>query len=147
MRYRKKPVVIEAIQYTGDNIVEIIKFMQECARGDKTRYLRFDAGEYFIETLEGKYILSEGDYIICGIKGEFYPCKPDIFEMTYEKVDSENLTHRSKECIQYISETIKVDEKIVIKVLQAEDEYIKYILKVISKGTEKTESEGNNYGK
>ena len=142
-KYRKKPVVIEAIQYTGDNIVEIIKFMQECARGDKTRYLRFDAtrGEYFIKTLEGKYILSEGDYIICGIKGEFYPCKPDIFEMTYEKVDSEKPSHRSKECVQYISETIKVDEKIVSKVLQAEDEYIKYILKVISKDTEKTKSE------
>jgi len=37
--------------------------------------------------LEGEYILTEGDYIICGIKGEFYPCKPDIFEQTYEKVD------------------------------------------------------------
>ena len=88
-KYRKKPVVIEAIQYTGNNIVEIIKFMQERARGDKTRYLRFDATkmEYFIKTLEGEYILTEGDYIICGIKGEFYPCKPDIFEQTYEKVD------------------------------------------------------------
>jgi len=88
-KYRKKPVVIEAIQYTGNNIVEIIKFIQERANGNKSRYLRYNAnkGEYFILTLEGKYELTEGDYIICGIKGEFYPCKPDIFEMTYEKVE------------------------------------------------------------
>ena len=134
-KYRKKPVVIEAIQYTGNNIVEIIKFMQERANGDKSRYLKYNTkkGEYFIPTLEGEHKLTEGDYVICGIKGEFYSCKPDIFEMTYEKVDSENLTPRSKECIQYISETTEVDEKIVIKVLQAEDEYVKYILKVISR--------------
>lgn len=133
-KYRKNPVVVEAIQYTGDNIVEIIKFMQECARGDKTRYLRFDAtrGEYFIETLEGKYILTEGDYIIRDIKGEFYPCKPDIFEQTYEKADSKNLNHRSKESIQFIAETAGVDEETAIKVLLAEDEYVSYILKVLS---------------
>ena len=137
-KYRKKPVVIEAIQYTGDNIVEIIKFMQECAHGDKTKYLRFDAtrGEYFIKTLEGKYILSEGDYIICGIKVEFYPCKPDIFEQTYEKADPENLNHRSKECIQYVAKITGVDEETVIKVLQAEDEYVSYILKVLSREKE-----------
>jgi hypothetical protein len=134
-KYRKKPVVIEAIQYTGNNIVEIIKFMQERANGDKSRYLRYNTkkGEYFIPTLEGEHKLTEGDYVICGIKGEFYPCKPDIFEQTYEKADSENFTPRSKECIQYISDTTEVDEKIVIKVLQAEDEYVKYILKVISR--------------
>ena len=88
-KYRKKPVVIEAIQYTGNNIVEIIKFMQERANGDKSRYLKYNTkkGEYFIPTLEGEHKLTEGDYVICGIKGEFYPCKPDIFELTYEKVD------------------------------------------------------------
>lgn len=134
MRYRKKPVVIEAIQYTGNNIVEIIKFMQERANGDKSRYLRYNAKkrEYFIPTLEGEHKLTEGDYVICGIKGEFYPCKPDIFEQTYEKADSENLTPRSKECIQFIAETAGVDEETVIKVLQAEDEYVKYIFKVLS---------------
>jgi hypothetical protein len=133
-KYRKKPVVIEAIQYTGNNIVEIIKFMQERANGDKSRYLRYNTkkGEYFIPTLEGEYKLTEGDYVICGIKGEFYPCKQDIFEQTYEKADSKNLNHRSKECIQYIAKITGVDEETVIKVFQAEDEYIKYILKVIS---------------
>jgi len=88
MRYRKKPVVIDAIQFTGNNIAEIIKFMQECANGNKSRYLRYNTkkGEYFILTLEGEYKLTEGDYVICGVKGEFYPCKPDIFEITYEPV-------------------------------------------------------------
>ncbi len=125
-KYRKKPVVIEAIQFTGNNIVEIIKFMQERANGDKSRYLRYNAkkGEYFIPTLEGEYKLTEGDYVICGIKGEFYPCKPDIFEMTYEKADSE----KSKECIQYIAKITGVDEETVIKVLQAEDTFIVRLL-------------------
>lgn len=88
-KYRKKPVIIEAIQYTGNNFVEIIKFIQECANGNKSRYLRYNAkkDEYFILTLEGKYKLTEGDYIIKGVKGECYPCKPDIFEMTYELVE------------------------------------------------------------
>lgn len=133
-KYRKKPVVIEAIQYTGNNIVEIIKFMQERANGDKSRYLRYNTkkGEYFIPTLEGEHKLTEGDYVICGIKGEFYPCKPDIFEQTYEKADTENLNHRSKECIQYIAKITGVDEETVIKVLQAEDEYVRYIFKVLS---------------
>lgn len=126
-KYRKKPIVIEAIHFNGRNSADIHEFC-----GDKVRE---PVGKDYleIETLEGIHIASPGDYIIKGIKGEFYPCKPDIFEMTYEKVDSENLTPRSKECIQYISETVKVDEKIVVKVLQAEDEYIQYILKAISK--------------
>jgi hypothetical protein len=77
-KYRKKPVVIEAIQWTGDNTSEIMKWV-----GDKA-YFR-DA--LYIKTLEGGYRAGVGDYIIKGIKGEFYPCKPDIFEKTYELVE------------------------------------------------------------
>ena len=70
-KYRKKPVVIEAIQFTGDNCEEIKEF-----------------GAYIvIKTLEGKMIALPGDWIIKGVKGEFYPCKPDIFEKTYELVE------------------------------------------------------------
>jgi hypothetical protein len=78
MKYRKKPVEIEAIQFTT-NFVEIEKFCQG----------NFDwsDGKSDIKTLEGIMKVSIGDYIIKGVKGEFYPCKPDIFEMTYEKVD------------------------------------------------------------
>jgi len=76
-KYRKKPVVVEAVLWTGDNLSEITKFMgrQPCVLG-----LRIE-----IETLEGVMSANEGDYIIKGIKGEFYPCKSDIFDMTYEE--------------------------------------------------------------
>ena len=75
--YQKKPVEIEAVQWTGDNIQEVIQFA-----GDHVEYL-YDTLRVF--TLEGPVTASVGDYIIRGVKGEFYPCKPDIFEMTYEK--------------------------------------------------------------
>ena len=81
MKYRKKPVVIEAIQWNGDNATEIAEF----SKGGK-RYIEFEGNICRIETLEGVMTASLNDYIIKGIKGEFYPCKPDIFEQTYEKI-------------------------------------------------------------
>ena len=80
-KYRKKPVVIEAIQYNGDNYNEISNFT-----GNKSLLGLKQSNEIIISTLEGNMIVSIGDYIIKGIKGEFYPCKPDIFEQTYELV-------------------------------------------------------------
>ena len=77
-KYRKKPVVVEAVQWTGDNTYEIMKWV-----GDKV-YFR-DA--LYIKTLEGDHRAIVGDYIVKGIKGEFYPCKLDIFEKTYEPVE------------------------------------------------------------
>lgn len=81
MKFRKKPVVIDAIQWTGDNLREIKEFMGV----DSVPY---DAKKdsFLIKTLEGNHEASKGDWVIKGVKGEFYPCKPDIFEMTYEKV-------------------------------------------------------------
>jgi hypothetical protein len=79
MKYRKKPVEIEAIQWTGDNLVEISQFMTNGRYDSKTQTIQ-------IETLEGTMSANIGDYIIKGVKGEFYPCKPDIFEQTYDKV-------------------------------------------------------------
>lgn len=84
MKYRKKPVVIEAMQYLREeNISEIMDWFRD---SNSTRNLIYEpkVNEYYIKTLEGKYIVSKGDFIIKGVKGEFYPCKPDIFEMTYE---------------------------------------------------------------
>ncbi len=90
-KYRKKPVVIEAVQWNGMNLSEIQKFaegvtsvtfhdeawlLNECPVGV----------ELTIRTLEGDLKASRGDYIIKGVQGEFYPCKPDIFEQTYEEV-------------------------------------------------------------
>lgn len=85
MKYRKKPVEIEAIQFedNSDRICEIAEFMG----GDlRVNYEDKDNPYIPIETLEGTMKASVGDYIIKGVKGEFYPCKPDIFEQTYEKV-------------------------------------------------------------
>lgn len=82
--YRKKPVVIEAVQWTGDNVGDIMRFTEQVP--DRT--LEFlDGGFIKIETLEGTMTANPGDYIIMGIKSEFYPCKPDIFKETYEKLE------------------------------------------------------------
>ena len=85
-KYRKKPVVIEAVQYTGDNAEEIFEWMNTvntCAA-----YINPD-NELIIETLEGPHIAPPGWFIIRGVKGEFYPCEPEIFALTYEEVDHE----------------------------------------------------------
>jgi hypothetical protein len=78
-KYRKKPVVIEAVQWTGDNHEEISAFCPD-AKWDVRKEL------LSIGTLEGPLVASKQDFIIRGVKGEFYPCKPDIFAKTYEPV-------------------------------------------------------------
>ena len=80
MKYRKKPVEIEAVQWKGSNFIEIDNFITI----EHETYP--SQGIVKIPTLEGTMEASEGDYIIKGVNGEFYPCKPDIFEKTYEKV-------------------------------------------------------------
>lgn len=86
MKYRKKPVVIEAIQYTGDNYNEVCEFVGKELR---TPLIQYEPGELIIETLEGNMIASVNDYIIKGIHGEFYPCKPDIFDKSYESIEGD----------------------------------------------------------
>jgi len=90
MKYRKKPVVIEAVQLTQYSLDELYSFLGitnkgsflNCGHGiDPTD------GQFKITTLESVHIANINDYIIRGVKGEFYPCKPDIFEMTYEKAE------------------------------------------------------------
>lgn len=82
-KYRKKPVVVEAVQLQYDNGQEIVKWIQE---NSSRRAQRYPDGQVWIETLEGIMKAQTGDYIIKGVKGEFYPCKPDIFALTYEAV-------------------------------------------------------------
>lgn len=79
MKYRKKPVVIDAVCWTGDK-----RTIEEFVNNGCYYYGR---GELYISTLEGGHKANLGDYIIKGIAGEFYPCKPDIFEKTYEICD------------------------------------------------------------
>lgn len=80
MKFRKKPVVIESKQWLGTNADEIHEFV-----GPNMSWHPIDKG-LFIHTSEGVMRADAGDWIIKGVKGEFYPCKPDIFEMTYEAV-------------------------------------------------------------
>lgn len=76
--YRKKPLVIEAIKWEGVLTEEVMDFVG-------VENLGGQEFNFKIKTLEGYVNVSEGDYIIKGVKGEFYPCKPDIFEMTYDE--------------------------------------------------------------
>ena len=85
-KYRKKPIVVEAIQFTGNNFKEILEFIGGIDERNKTNIHR-DC--IFIKTLEGDMKASPSDWIIKGIKGEFYPIKDDIFKETYEKVEDE----------------------------------------------------------
>lgn len=87
-KYRKKPVVVEAMQYTVDNIDQ---FCDWCTDAVVERDIV--SGEailnVYINTLEGVHHVSPYDFGIKGVQGEFYPCKPDIFHATYESVDGE----------------------------------------------------------
>lgn len=92
MKFKTKPVIKEAIQFTGQNVQECMDF------GGENSPIAWDCkiingkspniigGDLVIETLEGDMIVSPNDWIIKGLNGEFYPCKPDIFEKTYEPV-------------------------------------------------------------
>lgn len=91
-KFRKKPVVVEAIQWTGSNLEEIRNFVgsdlieEYVEFFDIKRTLNKMLVDIAIDTLEGTMRVDYGDYIIKGVQGEFYPCKPDIFEQTYEEV-------------------------------------------------------------
>jgi hypothetical protein len=85
-KFQKKPVVIEAVQFTGSNHREVLTFVypdlsEDAIVGAETMRL-----PVVIETLEGDMTASPGDWVIKGVKGEFYPCKPDIFAATYSAV-------------------------------------------------------------
>lgn len=85
MKFRKKPVVIEAIQWKGNNSEELIGWANTFANPGEPFNWSFttDTRRVRIPTLEGDMMADKGDWIIRGIKGEFYTCKPDIFEATY----------------------------------------------------------------
>ena len=84
MKFRKKPVVIEAVQWDGTNTIQIEEFINKGLRKQMDCWNN-KVVSLIIPTLEGEHIASINDWIIRGVKGEFYPCKPDIFEQTYDK--------------------------------------------------------------
>lgn len=80
--YRKKPIVIEALQFDIENVSDMINFIADFPH----QYIH-DQGIIIIHTLEGEYNVRHGDYVIKGIYDEFYPVKPDIFVDSYERVE------------------------------------------------------------
>ena len=87
MKFRKKPVVVEAMQYDGQNGPEISFWAHRGGHPQMNAIIRQGHMCLFIRTLEGDMTASPGDWIIKGVKGEFYPCKPDIFAATYEPAE------------------------------------------------------------
>lgn len=79
VRYKTKPCEIEAIQYTGNNLIEILDWGQG-------KILWNDVDDLFVDTLEGRMKANINDYIIKGLRGEYYPCKPDVFNKKYEAI-------------------------------------------------------------
>ena len=124
MRYRKKPVVIEAFQWTGglDQTEEPLWIVEAIQTG-KVIIVR-DVLQ--IETLEGVMEAKSGDWIIRGVQGEIYPCKPDIFEKTYEEAsqqlthpryDEESLTHYSKRNLIKLRDLMKSQIRLINKTI------------------------------
>lgn len=92
-KYQKNPVIIEALQWTGSNEIQIMDFVRKklqfsvppfAAEYDKN--LEDKHYKIIIPTLEGDHVAQRNDFIIKGVKGEFYPCKPDIFNITYSQI-------------------------------------------------------------
>ena len=110
----KKPVTIEAVTWDGENSIEIKEFCGESAKLDL--YHSLDDGKEHIDlhihTLEGNHHASVGDYIIKGVNGEFYPCKPDIFEKTYDICGTnENDSHNFGWALENLKAGKKVQRK------------------------------------
>lgn len=94
-KFRKKPVVIEAVLWNGDNIRAVMDFMHP----EKPVYMTgfSNADELIgIETLEGRMVAQKNDWIIKGVKGELYPCKPDIFAATYEPAEPAPMANKGE---------------------------------------------------
>lgn len=88
MKYRKKPVIIEAFEYDANKMEEANYVPTWVLTALRESIMYFRDNNLYIRTLEGDMHVSLGDYIIKGVKGEIYACKPDIFEQTYEPVES-----------------------------------------------------------
>lgn len=110
MKYKKKPVVVEAFQYDGDLKGADGKYYVPdwAAEAYEKGIMYYDLTELFINTLEGTHHVSVGDYIIHGIKDELYPCKPDIFVKTYDstgdKPETDSMISRVLEKLHEIAD-------------------------------------------
>lgn len=87
MKYRKKPVVIDAVQFSAADESTHTNVCFGYPQSDDNSIHPLE-GKFWVSTLEGPLLVSDGDWIIRGIKGELYPCKPDIFEATHEPLET-----------------------------------------------------------
>ena len=110
-KYRKKPIVVEAVRWTGSNLEEIRNFVGndlienyiEHFDIERTLIKQTLAG-IAINTLEGTMMVNYGDYIIKGVNNEFYPCRSDIFKQTYEEVIDDNKEQKETYLSKYLRE-------------------------------------------
>ena len=90
MYYIKKPVIIEAMQFTNDNKEQVYQWVSSI-QTNVMPFISDGKPVLVIPTLEGRMMATIGDYIIRGVQDEIYPCKPDIFESTYDAVADDNI--------------------------------------------------------
>lgn len=133
MKYRKKPVVIDAFQLkSGILLTEIYSFFGVYS-DDDFKPFDFVDDKIIIKTLEGEMTATDGDYIIKGIKGEFYPCKADIFEATYEKyevaVENKDSDTKKEEIFAVMVEGRQTPSKMYSEQCDAENEAKRLALK------------------
>lgn len=111
-QFTKKPVTISAIQWTGDNLPDVIEFTGKHPRwgdwfvdmGEYIAHVRSDGNRFKIFTLEGVMDALPGDWIIRGVQGEHYPCKPDIFAATYDPAELQERRKADSEPVAYTTE-------------------------------------------
>jgi hypothetical protein len=140
-QYTKKPVTVEAIQFTGHNFDDVEKFAGKSLGRVCNNYLdgRKNDWSIVIKTLEGDMKASPGDYIIRGINGEYYPCKPDIFVKTYDEGEG-----NQKEAPKYDLITTNQARERVLMMIEKEkkgdlQKYMKYINREIELACDKGE--------
>lgn len=111
-KFRRIPLVFECIQYYGNNVDEIFKWAErQYPHYTCPMWLQPQDSSLIVDTLEGQHIADPGDWIVCGITGEFWPVKPDIFEKTYEpvlaEVDKNQLSFTDTKSIDRAKDQIK----------------------------------------
>ena len=104
--YRKRPVEIQALRWTGSNLYDVEAFIADPRKG----HITFESPipVLYLRTLEGIMRVSVDDFVIRGVKGEFYPCKPDIFEATYEPVKGSDARRKPDRSINKLIYSIKL---------------------------------------
>jgi hypothetical protein len=115
-KYQKKPIIVDAVRNTGRNVFEIGKFSE----GKCKPVFTPNGYKFSVDTLEGTMEANIGDYIIKGVKGEFYPCKPDVFEATYDEYNEPHDSNHNSRPSNFSLRNL---------VMQVAPKHIKYYIK------------------